>query len=89
MIIMQAIEVKYFGPTNNRGSRWKATAAAGSVSVSYDYSLNSTDNAVAAAKALVDKFEWGNVVLHGGQLANGNYVFTVTNPRLEEASKAA
>jgi hypothetical protein len=85
MIIMQAIEVKYFGPTNYKGSRWKATAAAGSVTVGYDYALNSTDNALAAAQALVDKFEWGGVVLHGGQLANGNYVFTVSNPALEAA----
>jgi hypothetical protein len=37
--ITQAIETKYMGPTNTRGSRIKATAAAGSVMVPFDYQL--------------------------------------------------
>ena len=74
----QAIEVKYLGPTNHRGSRYKATAAAGNITVDYDYGLNTEDNAKRAAVALVEKFEWTGAKLHGGCLANGNYVFTVS-----------
>ena len=49
---MQAIQTKYYGPTNTRGSRFKATCAAHSVTVGYDYSLNIDDNHKAACKAL-------------------------------------
>ena len=36
---MQAIETRYLGPTNTRGSRIKATAAAGSITIHYDDAL--------------------------------------------------
>ncbi len=53
---MQAIETKYIGPTNYRGSRIKATCERGSISISYDNALNSDDAHIAAADALVAKF---------------------------------
>jgi hypothetical protein len=53
---MQAITTKYFGPTNARGSRIKATAERGSITVPYDHSLTNQANHVAAAQALVDLF---------------------------------
>lgn len=56
---MQAIRTRYLGPTNYRGSRIKASAQAGSVTVSYDYALNIDGNHKAAAQALVDKLDWG------------------------------
>lgn len=78
---LQAIQTKYLGPTNNRGSRVKATAAAGSVTVSWDYALNQCDNHRAAAKALCDKLRWTaneqigiRGALESGQLADGSYV---------------
>lgn len=55
---MQAIITKYLGPTNSRGSRIKATAWVGSVTVSYDHALDSVDNHRAAAMALADKFNF-------------------------------
>jgi hypothetical protein len=74
---MQAIQTKYFGPSNVRGSRIKATAAAGSVTVHYDPALNVEDNHKAAAWALRAKFNWV-AKTHGklttGQLADGTYV---------------
>ena len=51
--ITQAIETKYMGPTNTRGSRIKATAAAGSIMVPFDYQLNPDGNHKAAADALI------------------------------------
>lgn len=42
-----AVETKYLGPTNTRGSRIKATALSGrgkSVIVPYDHALSTTEN---------------------------------------------
>lgn len=69
----QAIVTKYIGPTNFRGSRIKATASAGNVTVSYDPALNSEDNHLAAAEALANKFGWlENATLHGGGMPDGS-----------------
>ena len=56
--MFQAITTKYLAPTNHRGARIKATAAAGSITVSWDYSTNSVYNHYEAAKALANKFDW-------------------------------
>ena len=72
--MFQAIQVKYLGPTNYRGSRYKATAAAGSVTVSADNALSTEGNVIAAAQALRDKFGWNGGMAYG-QLADGSYVF--------------
>ena len=55
---MQAITTRYHGPTNVRGSRIKATAAAGSITLGYDHALTLDGNHEAAAKALANKFGW-------------------------------
>ena len=55
---MQAIETKYISPTNSRGSRVKATAEAGSVTLSWDHSLNRVENHKAACEALIKKMGW-------------------------------
>jgi hypothetical protein len=70
---MKAITIKYVGPTNTKGSRWIATAEGGhKVTVSYDYALNSEQNAMEAAKALCKKLDWKGT-LAVGQDAKGNY----------------
>jgi hypothetical protein len=75
---MQAIEVKYLGATNHKGSRYKATASAGSVTVGYDYALSDSDNALSVANELANKYQWlESHKLEGGQLNNGNYVFVM------------
>jgi hypothetical protein len=56
--MFQAIVTHYIGPTNYRGSRVKATCAAGSITLGWDHSLNSEQNHDAAAKALANKFDW-------------------------------
>lgn len=72
----QAITTKYLGPTNVRGSRVKATAAAGSLTLNWDVALNSDQNHIAAAKALAEKFDWGGAEWHGGGLPDcSGYVF--------------
>lgn len=75
----QAIVTKYLGPTNFRGSRVRATASAGSVTVPWDSSKDAEDNHYAAALALALKFEWctpydlekGAVHIVGGGLPDG------------------
>ena len=73
--MFQAIVTKYYGPTNTRGSRIKATAAAGSVTVSYNCGLSQGDNHKAAAEALARKFGWVGTYARGGMPCEGGDVF--------------
>lgn len=52
---MQAIQTKFLGPTNTKGSRVKATCWLTSVTVSWDHSLNVEENHHAAIEALICK----------------------------------
>jgi hypothetical protein len=81
---MQAIMTKFLEPTNFRGSRVKAIADAGSLTVSWDYSLDFESNHRAAAEALRDKLGWttefyGDLV--GGALPGNHtgYAFVFVN----------
>lgn len=79
---MQAITTKYLSATNSRGSRIKATCAAGSVTIGYPHELSGMNCHAAAAKALVDKMGWNGPNyggLMGGQLPNGDYAFVFNN----------
>lgn len=57
---MQSITVKYLGPTNTKGSRFKATHTTGSRSVTrpYDYALTISENEWEAARALILELGW-------------------------------
>lgn len=70
----QAILVKFLGPTNSSGSRYKATAQAGSVTVGADHGMGSDGNAAAAAEKLCKKLGWSGR-LAGGGLPNGDACF--------------
>lgn len=71
---MQAIRTYFLAPTNFRGSRVKAVAAAGAVTLGWDHALNAEGNHRAAAKALAAKFGWyGTFVC--GDIADGSSVF--------------
>lgn len=63
---MKAIETRYIGPSNVRGSRIIASDGDGNrVTVSYDSALNSDDNHAAAAKALLVKMGWCGELISG------------------------
>lgn len=81
----KAIQVKYLGPTNTLGSRWKAISTSGSATVSYDYALSSEKNAEYAMLALVKKLGWDKhpATWQAGRLPNEDYVFV----RLPEGAK--
>lgn len=73
--MLQAIVTKYLGPTNSRGSRIKATAAAGSVTIGYRHSLNSDANHLEAAAALARKYGWTGRYVGGGVPDGSGCVF--------------
>jgi len=54
----QAIETKYYGPTNYRGSRIRVRCQARTIFVSWDHALGVEDNHDAAAKTLAEKLAW-------------------------------
>lgn len=72
---VQAIVTKFFGPTNARGSRIKAKASAGSVTVSYNHSLSPSANHKAAALALAAKMDWKGEWFSGGMPSEDGDVF--------------
>ena len=51
---MQAIQTKFLGPTNTKGSRVKAICWLTSVVVSWDYSANVEENHMMAINTLID-----------------------------------
>lgn len=75
---MQAIQTKYLPVTNTKGSRIKATCAAKSIIVGWDYGLNVEENHTQAASILVSELGW-NVELKSGQLKDGSFVHVLVN----------
>lgn len=67
----QAITTKFLGPTDFRGSRVKATASAGSATVSWDHSKDIEDNHRAAAEELCRRLDWSYKTLACGELPRG------------------
>lgn len=75
---MQAIQTRYLCPTNSRGARIKAWAAAGSITISYPHELSGQACHRKAAEELIKKLGWDDSYyggLLGGQLASGDYAF--------------
>jgi hypothetical protein len=70
----QAIQTKFLGPTNSRGSRVKAFAAAGSVTISWDHRLNPEQNHRAAAEMFANRMNWTGKWF-AGTLPSGDMVF--------------
>jgi len=84
---MQAIHVKYLPCTNFKGSRIKATASAGSVTIGYPHELSGQAVYRAAAEVLVKKLKWDTVGyngLLGGGLPDGSYCFVFDNASSKE-----
>ncbi len=68
---MVAILTKYLGPTNYRGSRYKAMMGDGrpgdpSLTMSADYRLNSEENHAMLAYAFAQKMGWSGRWVGGG-----------------------
>ena len=90
MMLTQAIVTKYLGPTNFRGSRIKATAAAGSITVHYPHALNPDKAHAFAASQLAEKFNWVGVWYAGGMPSgDGNCFVNAGDARPDKISDAA
>lgn len=78
---MQTILTKYLGPTNTKGSRYKATHSGNctSVTCAADYSLDAEGNHIRAAQALATKLKWEGKYI-GGHTSQG-MVFVDADPR--------
>lgn len=81
MLVRQAIVTKYIGPSNVKGSRCKASAAAGSVTLHWNSALNSEDNHAWAAKTLALKFGWKGNWYQGGNPNDSGYCFVCLDAR--------
>jgi len=76
----QAIETKYFGPTNTLGARISAKYAGGSMVMPWDHELDISQNHAKAAQLLISKLGWGecnDYVM--GSLPGRGYCFVAIN----------
>ena len=74
-----AIQTRYLGPTNFRGSRYKAFTESGrSITIHAADNLSSQENHRAAARALQAKMGWTDNLIEGG--TTEGYVY-VADPR--------
>ena len=83
----QAIVTKYIGPTNVRGSRVKATADAGSLTLGWDHALDSEANHHRAARALAEKYGWSGDWVGGGLPRNAGGNCYVNVPTYSDSCK--
>jgi hypothetical protein len=81
--IFQAIETKWQGPTNTKGSRIVARCDARRLVVSWDHSLNVVENHRAAAEKLAASLGWQNddTRMVGGGLGGNGYVWVFADMR--------
>jgi hypothetical protein len=93
---MQAITTKFLGASNYRGSRVKASCDGGTITLGWDDALNSEDNHVAAARALITKLGWFHDATRGdrygdwfsGWTPNGwVFVCTVDYAKVQEVGR--
>jgi hypothetical protein len=83
----QAISTHYLPPTNVKGSRIKAKAYGGSLTVHLDHALNIEANHAKAAKALAEKLGWQGEWYMGGTFHDCGYCFVQTH--ITDAATAA
>src|SRR6476469_1499080 len=75
----QAIETKFFGPTNHRGARIRVRCQARTMFVAWDYSLGIDHNHDAAARALAEKLAWRGSWFAGCNVAGSGNVYVNAN----------
>ena len=81
----QAIVTKYIGASNTRGSRVKAAAWAGGVTIPYDTRLSSAQAHAKAAKALASKYGWHGHFI-GACMPDGKGFVFVNNASIADAA---
>ena len=84
----KAIETRYLGPTNFRGSRCKASDGDNSIIVEWSSDLDSIDNHHAAALKLCAKLGWKGNLCAGGTKKGYVFVFTERDFKSEPVKAA-
>lgn len=75
---MQAISTKFISPTNFRGSRYKASCEAGSLTLDADHSLSSEANHIRVARVLILKLGWFHDASRGDHYGDWHHGGTTT-----------
>jgi hypothetical protein len=78
----QAIVTKFLGPTDRHGARVKATAQAGSVTITWDDALAVDTNHYRAARLLAMKYNWlsnGYHLIGGGLPDDSGNVYVLVH----------
>lgn len=79
------VSTRYYGPTDTKGARVKATCGAlGELTVPYDYTLNQWQRHVSVACQLMSKklgVEFTENDLEGGGLKEEGYVFLFSDKK--------
>lgn len=83
---MQAIVTKYIPPSACRGSRVKASAAAGSLTIAFGNEKSDAGNYTAAARALAIRYGWSGQWI-GGSTPDQNYVFVWVGPNAQPENR--
>jgi hypothetical protein len=89
---MDAIETKYHGPTNKRGSRVSARWRDFRVSVAYDSELGTIENHAAAVRKICEKAELphrGSMTLAPGQTREGYAWVRIDTPSVIAVEREA
>lgn len=73
--MLQAIETRYYGPTNFRGSRIQAKAWGGKITIPYPHELNTERAHAKAAMALCEKLNWTGLYVAGGSPSERGNVY--------------
>ena len=79
---LMAIETTWYGPTDHRGSRVKATAGSGrTVWIAYEYGRDEMgyDAHDIAARKLMDKMGWNWNLLRATKPAGNGFVYVSVN----------
>lgn len=75
--MFKAIETRYKGPTDTRGSRIIAADLDGNrITIPYDHALNHDELHERAAKALCEKMGWQGEIVGGATKSGYAFVFT-------------
>jgi hypothetical protein len=76
---MQAIETKFFGPTNFKSARIRARCQARTIFVAWDHALGIEGNHDAAAKTLAEKLGWHGDWHGGGNSSGSGNIYVVAS----------
>lgn len=94
--MLVAIQTKYFGPTNFKGSRVKAIARRRdtgafpmrelSLTDSWDHGSTAEENHARVAKLLATKLDWSGTFVGGSLDGSSGYVFVNTGDAMRHTS---